>query len=351
MRPAVRPISVGELVDLLGGELRGDRQRLVHQVAPLDAAGPDHISFLGRDAYRSALEHSRAGVIIVHADLSSGGRALIVTSNPYAYFVRVAALLNPEPQAVGSVHPMASVDPAASIAPSAEIGPFVTIGKGARVGERVRLGPGCCIGDFAEVGDDSFLHGNVSVYAYCTIGARAIINAGAVVGSDGFGGAFDQGRWLKMPHIGRVIIGDDVEIGANTTIDRGAMADTVLGDGVKLDNQIQVGHNVHIGAHTTIAGCAGIAGSARIGAHCVIGGGAIVLGHLSLADRVIVSAGTVVTRSLDRPGRYSGIYPTSEHRVWLKSAVGVRKLGEGEGRGRSEKRTDKEENNEDNANR
>ncbi len=345
MRPAVRSFSLGELVDLLGGELHGDRQRLVHQVAPLDSAGPEHIAFLGRDAYRSALEQSRAGAIIVHANLPGSGRALIVSPNPYAYFVRVAGLLNPEPPVLGSVHPSAAVDPAAFVSASAEVGPFVTIGKGARIGERVRLGPGCSIGDFAEVGDDSCLHGNVTIYAHCIIGLRASINAGAVVGSDGFGGAFDQGRWLKMPHIGRVVVGDDVEIGANTTIDRGAMADTVLSDGVKLDNQIQVAHNVQIGAHTTIAGCAGIAGSARIGAYCVIGGGAIVLGHLSLADRVTVSAGTVVTRSLDRPGRYSGIYPTSEHRVWLKSAVGVRKLGEGEGqgRGRSEKRADKAE--------
>lgn len=329
MRAAARSFSLGELIDRLGGELRGSREHRIEQVAPLDVAGPEHLAFLGRDAYRGAVKQSRAGAIVVHPDSGLSGRTLIQVSNPYAYFVRVAALLNPEPEIVPGRHPMSYVHPEAEVAESAEIGPFVTIERGARVGERVRVGPGCRLGAFAEVSDDSWLHGSVTVYAHCRIGQRAVINAGAVIGADGFGGVLDQGRWLKMPHIGRVLIGDDVEIGANTTIDRGAMADTVIGNGVKLDNQIQVGHNVVIGAHTTIAGCTGIAGSTRIGEYCVIGGAAILVGHLELANRVVVSAGSVIMRSIDKPGRYTGIYPSTEHRAWLRSAVAVRRLGEG----------------------
>ena len=192
----------------------------------------------------------------------------------------------------------------------------------------MRIGPGCRIGANARVGEHSYLHANVTIYDCCIIGKRAVMNAGCVIGADGFGGALDEGRWLKMPHIGRVVIGDDVEIGANTTIDRGAMADTVIEDGVKLDNQIQIGHNVRIGAHTSVAGCAGIAGSAQIGARCVIGGAARIQGHVHLADGVQISGASVVTRSIEAAGRYSGFYPLSEHREWLRGAVKVRRLGE-----------------------
>ncbi len=331
MRPAVRSYNLGELVDRLGGELAGDRSQRVVQVAPLDSAGPEHISFLGSDAYRGALAASRAGVIVARPDVLAPGRTLIRTANPYAYFIRVAQLLNPEPDPVPGVHPLACVHPDAQVAASAEIGPFVTIEAGASIGERARVGPNCFIGAHASLGPECFLHRTVTIYPYCLIGARAVINAGAVIGSDGFGGALDQGEWLKMPHIGRVVVGDDVEIGANTTIDRGAMGDTVIADGVKLDNQIQIGHNVHIGRNTTVAGCAGIAGSARIGANCVISGAAMITGHLHLVDGVTISVATVVTRSIDKPGRYSGFYPSSEHRAFLKSAIAVRRLGESGG--------------------
>lgn len=348
MRPAARSFSLGELVDRLGGELVGDRERRVEQVAPLETAGPEHIAFLGRDAFRSMVDHSLAGAVVVAPDAPVFDRSIIRVPNPYAYFVRVAGLLNPDPDVVPGIHPMACVDAGAQVASTAQIGPFVSIGEGARIGDRARIGAGCRIGAHADIGDDTWLHGGVTVYAYCRIGRRGVINAGAVIGSDGFGGVLDQGRWLKMPHVGRVVIGDDVEIGANTTIDRGAMADTVLADGVKLDNQIQVGHNVRIGAHTTIAGCAGIAGSTRIGEYCVIGGAAMILGHLEIADRVAISTGTVVMGSIDKPGRYTGIYPAAEHRAWRKGAVAVRQLGQsrrqGQGRGR---RADEAENNND----
>lgn len=345
MRVAARSVSLGDLIDRLGGELRGSRETRIAQVAPLDSAGPEELSFLGSDAYRAALQQSRAGAVVVRSDAGISGRTLILAPNPYAYFIRAAELLNPDPEIVAGRHPMAVIHPEAEIAQSAEIGAFVSIERGARIGERVRLGPGCRVGVNAQIGDDSWLHANVTVYAHCQIGCRAVVNAGAVIGADGFGGVFDEGRWLKMPHLGRVVIGDDVEIGANTTIDRGAMADTLIGDDVKLDNQIQIGHNVVIGAHTTIAGCSGIAGSTRIGEHCVIGGAAIVTGHLKLTDRVVVSAGTVIMRSIDRPGRYTGIYPSNEHRAWLRSAVGVKRLGEGGDvqRDRQRRHTNKEE--------
>jgi len=348
MRPAVRSFELGELIDLLGGELVGERSQRIVQVAPLDQAGPEHLSFLGSDAYRAQLDRSRAGAVVVPAQLEISARTAIRAENPYAYFVRAACLLNPEPAAVPGVHPLACVHPQAKVAASAEVGPFVNIEAGASIGSRTRIGPNSFIGAHASIGDDCNLHRNIAVYAHCVIGARAVINAGAVIGADGFGGAFDEGRWLKMPHIGRVVIGDDVEIGANTTIDRGAMADTVIADGVKLDNQIQIGHNVTIGRNTTVAGCAGIAGSARIGANCVISGAAMITGHLSLADGVIISVGTVVTRSIDKPGRYSGFYPLSEHRAWLRGALSVRRLGEANAPGA--RRTDTKED-DDNANR
>ena len=327
MRPAVRSFSLGELVERLGGELVGERDLRIVQVAPLEAAEPEHLSFLGRDAFRAALDRSRAGAVVLRPGLKRPRGAYITAPDPYAYFVRVASLLNPMPEAAAGVHPMAWIHPQAQVAASAEIDAFVTVAQGAIIGERVRLGPGCRIGAQAQIGDDSYLHANVTVYAHCIIGKRAVMNAGCVIGSDGFGGAWDGERWLKMPHIGRVLIGDDVEVGANTTIDRGAMDDTVIGDDAKLDNQIQIGHNVHIGDHSSVAGCAGVAGSTRIGARCVIGGAAMVLGHLHLADGVQISVGTVVMHSIDKPGRYSGIYPAAEHRSWLKSAVHVRRLG------------------------
>lgn len=351
MRAAPRSLSLGELIDCLGGELIGSRDQRVAQVAPLDSAGPEHLSFLGRSAYRAALDQSRAGVVVVAPEAGISGRTLILAPNPYAYFVRVAAMLNPEPMPVSGRHEAAWVHSDAVIADSAEIGPFVSIDRGARVGERVRIGAGCRVGAEVEIGDDSCLHPNVTVYPRSRIGRRVVVQSGAIIGSDGFGGVLDGGRWLKMPHLGRVVIGDDVDIGANTTIDRGAMADTIIGDGVKMDNQIQVAHNCVIGAHTTMAGCSAIAGSTRVGEYCVIGGAARVLGHLTLADRVVVSAGTLIMRSIDRPGRYTGIYPAEEHRAWLKGAVGLRRLGaDGNPTPQRRRKESKEEgNNDDNA--
>ncbi len=342
MQPAERTYTLGELVALLGGELEGDAGLRITQVAALETAGPDQISYFAAEVYRSAFESTRAGAVIVHPHNVRRGTNCIRTGNPQLYFIRVIELFNPEPASAAGIHPLAWVHPQARIAASAEIAAFASVEQGAAIGERTRIGPGCRIGADAEIGDDCRLHANVTVYARCIVGRRAVLNAGCIIGSDGFGGALDGGRWVKMPHIGRVVLGDDVEVGANTTIDRGALADTVLGDGVKLDNLIQIGHNVHIGANTTIAACAGIAGSARIGANCVIGGSADIAGHLHLADGVHISPSTMIGRSIEAPGRYTGIFPWSEHRTWLKLAAALRRLGHtgAQGRKRSGERSD-----------
>jgi UDP-3-O-[3-hydroxymyristoyl] glucosamine N-acyltransferase len=202
------------------------------------------------------------------------------------------------------------------------------IGKNARIGARAIIGAGCFIGDDAIVGDDTHLYSGVNLHHRCRIGTRGIVHSGVVIGADGFGIANDQGRWVKIPQIGGVLIGDDVEIGANTTIDRGTIEDTIIEDGVKMDNQIQIAHNVKIGAHTAIAACTGIAGSARIGRHCALGGASMIYGHITIADRVNVSAGTLIMKSLDQPGTYTGVYPFSTHQRWLKNAAQLRQLDE-----------------------
>ena len=234
----------------------------------------------------------------------------IVCDEPYAYFARVSQLFNPVSTQAPGIHP------AACVAPSA------------RLGKRVSIGAGCVIGEQVAIGDDSCLYPGVVVYPGCTIGARAIVHSGAVIGADGFGIADDGARWVKIPQIGRVVIGDDVEVGASTTIDRGAIDDTVVEDGVKLDNQIQVGHNVRIGAHTAIAGCVAIAGSADIGSRCTIGAAAVILGHLEIADGVHVSAGTVISRSILKPGTYTGMFPFDENDSWARNTAVVRHLAD-----------------------
>jgi UDP-3-O-[3-hydroxymyristoyl] glucosamine N-acyltransferase len=303
------PLTLAQIAARLGGRVVGEPQTLVRQVASLQSAAPGHISFLGRSSYRPLLAGTRASaVILAPVDEQSTSLPRIVCDNPYAYFARVSQLFNPPfAQPVG-VHPTAVLAP------------------GVRLGARVSIGPGCVLGEGVSVGDDSCLYPRVVVYAGCSIGARAIVHSGAVIGADGFGLAPGAAGWVKVPQIGRVCIGDDVEIGANTTIDRGTLDDTVIGDGVKLDNQIQIGHNCRIGAHTVMAGCAGVAGSTSVGERCMIGAGARVLGHLSICDEARISAGTVVSRSIRRPGTVSGLFPADEHGAWARSAAVVRQL-------------------------
>ncbi|HEX7054144.1 MAG TPA: UDP-3-O-(3-hydroxymyristoyl)glucosamine N-acyltransferase [Burkholderiales bacterium] len=306
--------TLGQIASRLGGRVVGDPATEVEQVASLEHAGPRQIAFFTGMRYRDKLAATRAAAVVVapeHESLTALPR--IVAERPYPYFARLSQLFNPLVTQPPGVHASA------------------VLGRGVTLGERVSIGAGCVIGDGVAIGDDSCLYPRVVVYAGCRIGRRAIIHSGAVIGADGFGLAEADGRWIKIPQIGAVRIGDDVEVGANTTIDRGALEDTVLEDGVKLDNQIQVGHNVRIGAHTAIAGCAGIAGSADIGRHCTIGGAAVILGHLRLVDHVHVSAGTLVSRSILRPGTYTGVYPFDENESWARGAAWLRRQGKKNG--------------------
>ena len=320
-------MNLTELVRTLGGEAIGEVALPLEGVGTLEGAGPRQITFLANPRYRAKLADTSAGAVILGAaERDSVSIPRIVAANPYAYFARVAQLFAPARTAPPGVHPSAAVDSSAQVAPSAAIAEFVSIGPGARIGENVAIGPGCAIGANASIGSGSRLEARVTVYHGCVIGARAIVHSGAVIGADGFGFAPDQGAWVKIPQTGRVRIGDDVEIGANTTIDRGALEDTVIGNGVKLDNQIQVGHNVVIGDHTVMAGCVGIAGSAKVGRHCLVGGGAIILGHLEVADGCQISAMTLITKSITRPGTYTSAMPFMAHDEWLRNAAQLRRL-------------------------
>jgi UDP-3-O-[3-hydroxymyristoyl] glucosamine N-acyltransferase len=318
---------LAEIVQRFGGELRGDPDVLITQVATLETAGPGHISFFSNPRYRKQLELTQADAVLVTADVAeTTERARIVCKDPYAYFARLSALLNPLPSVVPGIHPSAAIHPSARVAQSASIGAFVAIGAGVEVGEGTMIEAGCVIGDRVRIGSGCWLYANVTLYHDCVIGDRVILHSGGVIGADGFGIAWEEGRWNKIPQIGRAIIENDVEIGANTTIDRGALDDTVIEEGVKLDNQIQIGHNCRIGAHTAIAGCVGIAGSTRIGRYCRIGGGAMISGHLDIADHVEISGATTVAKSILKPGTYTGMFPVSLHRAWLTNASHIRHL-------------------------
>ena len=318
-------IRLDEIVEKLGGQLEGDGSILITQVASLAQACSGQIAFLASAKYRQQLQSTHASAVIVPPEfVAETPLPKIIHTNPYAYYARVVALLNPQDQRPSGSHPSAVVG--SDIPATARVGENVVIGKDVVLGENVTLYPGCVIGDGVSIGDDSVLYPNVVVYRDCRIGRRAIIHAGAVIGSDGFGFAKEGERWVKIPQIGRVVMGNDVEIGSNTSVDRGALDDTVIDDGVKLDNQIQIAHNVHIGKHTAMAGCVGIAGSARIGQRCTIGGAGMIVGHIEIADDIHVSAGTMITKSLSRPGQYTGVFPMEAHEGWLKTAAQLKRL-------------------------
>lgn len=318
-------LRLDEIVARLGGTLAGDGSLLVSQVGALASASAGQITFLAQPKYWQQLQSTKASAVIVSPQFSSAtSLPCIIHPNPYAYYARVVALLNPQPQRPRGVHPSAVVH--CAVPPSASVGENVTIGEGVTIGENVTFYQGCVIGEGVSIGDDSLLYPNVVVYRDCVLGKRVVIQAGAVIGGDGFGFAKDGERWIKIPQIGRVVIGDDVEIGANTSIDRGALDDTIIGDGVKLDNQIQIAHNVSIGDHAAIAGCVGVAGSTKIGRRSTIGGAAMIIGHLELADDVHISAGSMVTKSLRKPGQYTSIFPIEEHHDWLHNAAQIKRL-------------------------
>ena len=319
--------TLDELAARTGARVDGDALVRVDRVATLEHAASGAIAFLANPRYRSQLATTRASAVIVAPALAAHtALPKLVSDNPYATFAKIASMLHPSQSPRAGIDASAIVDQTATIALTARIGPHACVGAAATVGERASIGAGCSIGAGVSVGDDATLHANVVIYDGCVIGPRTIVHAGAVIGADGFGMAEEAGRWIKIPQIGRVIVGADVEIGANTTIDRGAIDDTVIEDDVKLDNQIQVGHNCRIGAHTAIAGCVGIAGSVRIGRNCKIGGAAMISGHLRIVDDVILSGATAVMQSIDEPGMYGGPMPALPQRLWHQVVVRLRRL-------------------------
>ncbi len=321
--------SLLDIVSKLGGRLVGDGTLIVSSVASLASAKPGQITFIATAKYRPQLASTRASAVIVNEE-NHRATALprIVTENPYVYFARLSALLNPDSDQVQGVDVNAVVHNTALVPDSCAIAAHSVIGQDVELGENVVIGPGCVIGDRVTIAEGSQLQANVVIYHDCVIGRRCILSAGVVVGADGFGYAEDADHWVKIPQVGRVVIEDDVNIGANTTIDRGALDDTVIETGVKLDNQIQIGHNCRIGSHTMIAGCVGIAGSARIGKRCKIGGAAMILGHLEIADGVTISPGSMITRSVTKADTYTALMPFQSHEEWLKTAANIRRLNE-----------------------
>jgi UDP-3-O-[3-hydroxymyristoyl] glucosamine N-acyltransferase len=328
---AVGALRLAELVEALGGELIGDGALSLQGLASLTSAGPEHIAFVTGTKHVAAMKACRAGALIVPPELAAEAAlqaAVLVSPQPYLYYARLSQwwLARQRAQQPASRHPSAYVHPEALLGEGVHLGAFAVVEAGARLGAGCVVGPHTVIGAEARVGAGSRLAAHVTVGERCELGARCIVHSGTVIGADGFGFAPEQGRWVKIEQLGRVCIGDEVEIGANCTIDRGALDDTVIEEGVKLDNLVHIAHNVHIGAHTAMAGCAAVAGSTRIGKHCTLGGDAKVIGHLTLADGVHISACSVVTKSILKPGVYTGVFPLDEHTSWEKNAASLRQL-------------------------
>ena len=324
--------NASELAERFGLGLQGDGAVLVRGVGTLAGAQPGQLAFLANPRYRGQLAATRASVVVMRAEDAEGftGTALL-TPDPYVAFARLSASFEPRPHRAAGIHAYADIAASAEIAADAHVGAFVSIGARSRVEAGAVIGPGCVIGEDCVIGASSELVARVTLVTRVRLGQRVLVHPGAVIGADGFGLAMSHsddgdGHWLKVPQLGGVVVGDDCEIGANTTIDRGAIEDTVLGADVRLDNQIQIGHNVQIGAHTAMAGCSAVAGSARIGRYCQIGGGAGVLGHLEICDRVVVTAMSLVSRSIREPGEYSSGTPLMDNRSWRKNAARFKQL-------------------------
>ncbi len=335
----IEAIELADLAERFALKLRGAPQHRISGLATLANAGPDQLSFLANPAYTRYLAECRAGAVILadnQAEYFSGN--CLISTNPYADWARVAAFLHPAPAQPPGVHPSASIGSDVTLAASATVAAHVSIGQGCHIGERAIIGPGCVIEDGARISDDCRLVARVFIGRACHLGQRVIVHPGVVIGADGFGLALDQGRWVKVPQLGRVMIGDDCELGANSTIDRGAIDDTVLDEDVRLDNQVQIAHNVRIGAHTAIAGCVGIAGSTTIGRYCMIAGATGIAGHLTLCDKVIITAMSTVLRSIDEPGEYGSGIPVRPHGQWKRI---VARLGQLDDWARRLRRTEK----------
>lgn len=323
-----RPVTVAVLAQALGAKVVGDGATLIHSVSSLERAEANDLAFFADPKQRARAAQSRAGVLIVReADTDINAATKIVHPAPHAAFAKALDILFPAPELSAGVSPQAHVDATAVIAPTARIEPFATVGAGARIGAGSVVHSHASVGAESVLGEHCTLHSGAHVYHRVVIGDRAIIHSGAIIGADGFGFQPSAAGWQKVAQVGGVVIGNDVEIGSNTSIDRGAIDDTVIGNGVKIDNLVQIAHNCRIGDHTAIAGCAGLAGSTIVGSRCMIGGAAMIVGHLSICDDVVISGGTLVTTAIEVPGRYTGVFPYTDHRTWTKIAAGIRRSG------------------------
>lgn len=321
--------SLGELAVRFGCALKGDPDAQVTHVATLEAADAGSLSFLASARYRRFLSGTRAGAVLLEARYAEECPVpALICANPYATYARIAAVLHPEPPVIPGRHPTAFVDASARLDPSAHVGPHAVIGAGVRIGARASVGPGCVVMDEAQIGSDTRLVANVTLCRGVVLGERCLLHPGVVIGADGFGFAPERREWIKIPQVGGVRIGNDVEVGANTTIDRGAIRDTVIGDGVKLDNQIQIGHNVQIGAHTAMAACSGVSGGTSIGARCMIAGQVGIAGQLTICDDVVVTGRTFVNSNIRKPGYYSGGIPGDEATRFRRNAARFSRLDE-----------------------
>ncbi|MBD9439273.1 UDP-3-O-(3-hydroxymyristoyl)glucosamine N-acyltransferase [Pseudomonas sp. PDM04] len=320
-------IKLGQLAEFLGATLRGDAEKEITGLATLQEAGPAQLSFLANPQYRKYLAGSRAAALLLKpADAEGFAGDALVVPDPYLAYARISHLFDPKPKAVAGIHPTAVVAADAVVDPTASIGAFAVIESAARIGAGVSIGAHCFIGARSEVGEGGWLAPKVTLYHDVRIGKRVVIQSGAVLGGEGFGFANEKGIWQKIAQIGGVLVGDDVEIGVNTAIDRGALADTLIGNGVKLDNQIQIAHNVQIGDHTAMAACVGISGSTKIGKHCMLAGGVGLVGHIEICDKVFITGMTMVTHSITEPGSYSSGTAMQPAAEWRKSAARIRQL-------------------------
>lgn len=327
MSISTRQASLQELADIVSADLRGDPEVIISGIATLELAEPSELSFFTNRKYHKYLMTTQAAAVILHPDdVGECPTNAIVTADPYLAYAKIATWLTRPDEQPGQIAASAVIADNVVLGKNVSIGANVVIEEDVRIGSNVSLHPGCVIGHGVNIGDASILYANSSIYTDVQIGEQCIIHSGAVIGSDGFGIANEKGQWFKVPQLGRVIIGHHVEVGANTTIDRGAIEDTVIENGVKLDNLIQIAHNVRIGENTAIAGCVGIAGSTTIGKHCAIGGGSGILGHLSIADYVHITATSLVTKSITDPGVYSSGTPLQENAQWHKNFVRFKQL-------------------------
>ena len=322
-----KTITSGDLVKKLGGELIGDSNILINSVASLESAHQNSISFFNNPKYSDLLKSTKAAVVIINrVDLPDRSGTSIVIDNPYLYFAKVSQLLNPSKTLKKEIHKSAIIHPSCKLGQDVYIGPNVVIEENVSLGDDVIIHAGSIIESDSAIGNASVIHPHVVIKTNTIIGKNCILYAGCIIGSDGFGYAKDDSKWLAIPQIGRVILGDNVDIGSNSTIDRGTLDDTIISSGVKIDNLVQIGHNCLVGENTIIAGCVGIAGSAKIGKNCAIGGAAMILGHLSITDNVTISPGSMITRSIKTSGTYTALMPFQDHETWLKTAAKIKRL-------------------------